>query len=132
MECNFPSDSGKLVIDAYVNNNLEDLNLPYTKAPDQLNLEERGRLLDLSHKVLETAILSEYGLKSFENYENYKICEKNLQNIGKAYNVSKNTSNILSIENTPNLKELFIPKNWTLRKFLKFVIQPQPSITATG
>ena len=102
------TDAANLVIDAYKNNNLESLGLPFIKEPEQLNLEERGKLLDLSHKVTETAILSQYGLKSFENYECYEICKKNLQNIGKAYNISENTSNLFKIENVPNLKELFL------------------------
>src|SRR5205085_2860569 len=34
--------------------------------------------------------------------------KKNLQNIGKAYNISENTSNLFKIENVPNLKELFL------------------------
>jgi hypothetical protein len=102
------TDAANLVIDAYKNNNLETLGLPYIKEPDQLNLDERGKLLDLGHKVTETAILSQYGLKSYENYESYEICKKNLQNIGKAYNILENTSNLFKIENVPNLKELFL------------------------
>ena len=102
------TDAANLVIDAYKNNNLESLGLPYIKESDQLNLEERGKLLALGHKVTETAILSQYGLKSYENYESYEICKKNLQNIGKAYNISENTSNLFKIENVPNLKELFL------------------------
>jgi hypothetical protein len=102
------TDSARLVIDAYKNNNLAPLGLPYTKEPEQLNLDERGKLLDLSHKVTETAILCHYGLKSYENYEPYEICKKNLENIGKAYNISENTANLFKLENVPNLKELFL------------------------
>ena len=104
----FSSDSAKFVIDSYENNNLSELGLPYEKESDQLNLDERRLLLNLGHKVLETAILSKFNLKSYENYEHYKICEQNLNNIGKAYNVLKNTSEILKIENLPNLKALYL------------------------
>ena len=102
------TDSANLVIDAYKNNNLESLGLPFLKDPEQLNLEERAKLLDLGHKVTETAILSQYGLKSYQNYESYEICKKNLENIGKAYNISENTAHLFSLENVPNLKDLFL------------------------
>jgi hypothetical protein len=57
---------------------------------------------------METAVLSQYGLKSYENYEHIAICKKNLNNIGKAYNVSDNTSVLLKLENLPDLKQLFL------------------------
>lgn len=104
----FSTDAAELVVDAYVNNNLADLNLPFTKDANQLDLKERGILLDLSNKVLETAILSQYGLKSFENYESFKICETNINNIGKAYNIAENSAQLFRINNTPDLKELYL------------------------
>ncbi len=102
------TNAAKLVIDAYKSNNLEYLGLPFLKEPEQMNLEERGRLLDLSNTVTETAVLSRYGLKSYENYESYEICRKNLENIGKGYNISANTSSLFNLENVPDLKALFI------------------------
>lgn len=102
-------ESAKLVIDAYVSNNLVDL--PYQKEPNQLEMFERDILMDLGYKVLEIKLLSEYQLKSFENFDHYKICEQNLKNIGKAYKVSDNTSEILKVENMPNLKNLFLLGN---------------------
>lgn len=107
----FSTGSSKVVIDAYENNNLAGLGLPFEKESNQLDLEQRQQLLGLGHKVLETAILSKYGFKSFENYEHFKICEQNLDNIGKAYNVSEGTSAILNLENLPDLKSLFINEN---------------------
>ena len=104
----FSTGSAKVVIDAYERNNLAGLGLPFEKESNQLDLEQRQQLLGLGHKVLETAILSKYGFKSFENYEHFKICEQNLDNIGKAYNVSEGTSAILNLENLPDLKSLFI------------------------
>lgn len=104
----FSTDSAKVVIDAYEKNNLAGLGLPFEKESNQLDLEQRLRLLELGHKVLETAILSKYGFKSYENYDHFKICEQNLENIGKAYNVSEGTSAILNYENLPDLKSLFI------------------------
>lgn len=102
----FSKYSAELVIDAYKNNNLCDLGLPYAKEPDQLNLEERGKLLELGHQVIETAVLSEFGYKSYENYEHLKICEKNLENIGKGYNVAGNTSHLFRLEQLPELNAI--------------------------
>lgn len=104
----YSSDSAKLVIEAYTNNNLGTLGLPFEKDPNQLNIEERMLLLGLSSKVIETALLSKYHLKSYQNYEHYEICKKNLNNIGKAYNVTENTNTLYNLEGLPNLKKLFI------------------------
>ena len=107
----FASNSAKIVIEAYKANNLLELGLPYTKEPNLLNVQERQTLLKLGYKILETAILSNYGLKSYNNFEHYKICEKNLENIGKAYKISENASHILKVENLLNLKNLFLNNN---------------------
>ncbi len=104
----FAGDSSKFILDAYKNNSLETLGLPYQREPDQLHLQERKLLLDLGHKVLETALLAKYSLKSYENYEHYAIGKHNLQSIGKAYNIANNTSKLLNLEGLPNLKELFL------------------------
>ena len=104
----YSTDSAKFVIDSYQRNNLTELGLSFEKEPDQLNLNERRLLLSLGSKVLETALLSKYELKSYQNYEHFAICKQNLNNIGKAYNVSENTSTILRLENLPDLKTLFL------------------------
>lgn len=104
----FSKDSAKIVIDAYEKNNLSGLGLPFEQESNQLDYEQRRQLLGLGNKVLETAILSKYGFKSFENYEHVKIFQQNLDNIGKAYNVAEGTSSILNLENLPDLKSLFI------------------------
>lgn len=102
----FSKNSAELVIDAYKNNNLSELGLPYEKEPDQLDLPERGKLLELGHQVIETAVLAEFGYKSYENYEHLKICKKNLENIGKGYNVADNTSHLFTLEQLPDLKAI--------------------------
>lgn len=102
------TDAAKLVIDAYKNNNLATLGLPFENEPDQLKPDQRGLLLDLGHKVTETAVLAQYGLKSYENYESYEILKKNLENIGKGYNVAANTTNLFQLENVPDLRALFL------------------------
>jgi hypothetical protein len=102
------SNSEKLIINAYTNNNLVNLGLPFEKEPNQLNSKERFILLGLGHKVIETSILSTYNMKSYDNYDHIEICKQNFSNIGKAFNISTNTTEILKLENTPNLKELFL------------------------
>lgn len=107
----FSTNSAKLVIDAYKSHSLTELGLPYEREPNQLHLNERQLLLELGHKVIETALLSKYGLKSYENFEHYSICKQNLNNIGKAYNVAGNSDTILNLEGLPNLKRLFLQEN---------------------
>lgn len=109
----YSTDSAKFIIDSYEKNNLEELGLPFQKDSDQLNLDERKVLLNLGSKVLETALLSKYELKSYQNYEHFAICKQNLNNIGKAYNISENTSTILNLENLPDLKTLYLSERLT-------------------
>jgi len=101
------SSSVKMVMDAYLNNDLAPLGLAFEKDPEQLSLQERDLMLDVGSKLLETTLLSRYNLKSYENYAHYQICEQNLANIGNALKVSENTSQILQIENIPDLKSLY-------------------------
>jgi len=115
----FSSDSSKFILDAYKNNNLQTLGLPYEKEPEQLHLKERTLLLELGHKVLETAILSKYNLKSYDNFEHYAICKQNLQNIGKAYNVADNSDTLFNLEGLPNLKQLFIQERMDFDSIFK-------------
>lgn len=107
----FSTDSAKLVIDAYLNDNLSSFGLPYEKEPNLLNLNQRNLLLNLGQKVLETAVLAKYHLKSYENYDHYKICKSNIENIGKAYKIAENTNAIFTLENLPDLKSLFLDEN---------------------
>lgn len=102
------SNSMKLIIDAYSNNNLSDLGLPFEKEAEQLNYQERFQLLQLGHRILETSILANYNLKSYENLEHFSICTQNFKNIGKAYNIAANSEHLFSLENIPNLKQLFL------------------------
>lgn len=104
----FSTGSASLVIDAYINNSLSELGLPFEKEPNELNLNERQILLELGNKVIETALLSKYNLKSYENYEHYSICKQNLKNIGKAFNVAENSDVLFNLEGLPNLKQLFL------------------------
>ena len=55
----FSKNAAEIVYSAYENNTLSNLGMPYIKEPTQLNPYERKKLVDLGHKVLETAILSD-------------------------------------------------------------------------
>jgi len=115
----FSSDSSKFIIDAYTNNNLQTLGLPYEKEPNQLDYNKRSLLLNLGHKFLETAILSKYNLKSYDNFEHYAICKQNIQNIGKAYNVTNNSDTLFNLEGLPNLKQLYIQEKMDFASVFK-------------
>jgi hypothetical protein len=104
----FSTESAKFVIDAYNHDNLKHLGLPYGKEPNQLDLEERKLLLNLSHNVLETAVLAKYNYKSYEVFEHLEICKQSIENIGNALSVSQNSSTLFDLEGLPNLKELYL------------------------
>jgi hypothetical protein len=104
----YSSEAGRLVIDAYVKNNLSLVGLPYNKEPNELHLPERQLLLDLGYKVLETSIVSNYGMKSYGDSQIQGIYEQNLANIGNALKVTTNTTSLLTLEGIPNLQQLFI------------------------
>lgn len=107
----FSKGATDFIIDAYSKDNLSSLGLPFTKEANQLDMNERNLMIELSHQVLETSILSRYGLKSFENYEHMEICKNSLNNIGKAYNIINNTSNLFKLDDLPNLKKLYIDES---------------------
>jgi len=104
----FSTESANLVIDAYRNNILADLGLACDREPNMLELDQRTQLIRLGHKVIETALLSKYNYKSYENYEHYSICKQNNANIGKAYKISQNSDVLFDLEGLANLKQLFI------------------------
>ncbi len=115
----FSKDAVRIVTEGYKNNYFAELNLPNEIEPNKLNLQQRELLLSLGHQLLETVVLAKYNFKSYENYEHFKIVQQNLANIGKAYQISENTSEILKIENIPNLKELFIQEKLDFKSVLK-------------
>ena len=115
----FSSGSAELVISAYKKNDLASLGLPFENEPEQMHLDERRLLLSLGNKVIETAVLSKYNLKSYENYEHFAICKQHLDNIGKAYNVANNTAELFNLEDLPNLKELYISQRLDFDRVFK-------------
>lgn len=112
-------DTTQLVINSYKSNLLEYLGLPYEKEPEQLNLQERKKLQSLAHSILEMGIISKNSFKSYENYGNFEIAQNIYTNIGKAFQISENTSEILSIENTPDLQQIFLQNNFDISDVFK-------------
>lgn len=101
-------DASDLVISAYESNNLAELGLPFKEESDYLPTSKRKLLLNLSYSAIETAVVTEYNLKSYDNFNHYNIYKSNLDNIGKALEITENSSKILKLENLPDLKTLFI------------------------
>lgn len=112
-------DATQLVLNSYKSNLLEYLNLPYDKEPEQMNLEERKKLQSLAHSILEMGIISKNSFKSYENYGNFEIAQNIYNNIGKAFKISDNTAEILSIENTPDLQQIFLQNNFDISDIFK-------------
>lgn len=115
----FSTNSTKIVLDAYANNQLEPLGLPNDTEPEQMNLDQRYKLLDLSHTVLETALLSTYNLKGFNNINNFNLIKTNYETLSSALNVTSNGTKLFDLENIPNLKKLFLEENLNFEQALK-------------
>lgn len=113
------TDTADFILNSYENNHLEQLGLPFSKDPQDLNLEERGKLLNLANSILEAGIIAKNGFKSYNNYGEFEIAEKSFENIGKAYNISTNVSEILKIENTPDLKEIYLNNKFDIEDIFK-------------
>lgn len=112
-------DTTGFIIDSYTKNHLEKLGLPFLKDPNDLNIEERQKLLGLGNSILEMGIISKNGFKSYNEFNNYEIAEKSYQNIGKAFNISKNVDEILKFENTPDLKQIYLNNNFEVSDIFK-------------
>lgn len=112
-------DTTDFILNSYQQNHLEHLGLPFLKDPKDLNIEERHKLLDLANSILEAGIISKNGFKSYNNYGEFEIAKKSFENIGKAYNISSNVSEILRIENTPDLKQIFLNNKFKVDDIFK-------------
>lgn len=112
-------DTTDFILNSYQQNHLEHLGLPFLKDPQDLDIEERRKLLDLANSILEAGIISKNGFKSYNNYGEFEIAEKSFENIGKAYNISSNVSEILKIENTPDLRQIFLNNQFEVDDIFK-------------
>ncbi len=95
----------KIVIDAYVKGHLTELGLKNDKEPENLNRQERDKLFQLGHNVLETTVLAEKNFKSYDKYPEFSLTKESVRKIETAYHVSENTSEILKVENLANIQE---------------------------
>lgn len=117
-------DAARVTIQAYENNRQAPLGLPYVKASDELNKEERLRLLDLGDDVLETEVLARHGLRSYDRYAYFELTRTAIKEIEAALNVSENTSQILTIEKVAAVQPLVTQKNLSLEDILKLRHHP--------
>jgi hypothetical protein len=115
---NLAAQSVDLTIDAYKSGKLLKLGMENDKNPEDLNVQERLKLMELSHDVLETSILAQYEYKSLNKYSYSIISSQSLENIGKALHVQGGSKTILTLESVPDLKTLFLT-NQLSKKDLK-------------
>jgi hypothetical protein len=108
----------QLTINAYQSNYLSSLGLKYEKEPEQLGFDDRTKLSLLSHDVLETSILGELGYSSYEKYSYQSLANESIKSIESGLKVSNNTSEILAIENLPNLQALVFDGTFKLNDAL--------------
>lgn len=113
------TDTTDFIINSYTKNHLENLGLPFLKDPFDLNIEERQKLLGLGNSILEMGIISKNGFKSYNEFNNLEIAEKSFENIGKAFNISNNVTEILKFENTPDLKQIYLNNNFEVSDIFK-------------
>lgn len=114
----------QVTIQAYENNRLSKLGLPFVKESDQLTLDERRRLLDLGSDVLETEVLAKYGMRSYGRYQHFELTQAAIKEIEAALNVSQNTSEILTLEKVAAIQPLVTEKNLSLEAILKLRYHP--------
>ncbi len=117
-------DAAKVTIQAYENNRLASLNLPFAKPTDQLTFVERRHLLDLGADVLETEVLAHYGMRSYGRYAYFELARESIKEIEAALNVSENTSEILTLEKVAAIQPLVTEKNLSLEAILKLRHHP--------
>lgn len=108
------SDTVQIIIDSYRNNLLEDFGLPFNKEENMLNLDERRTLFDISRKVLNASNMLGSNYKSMNSFDELQILKKGYENIEKAYQITESTTEILNIENVPDLKQLYLLKKYNI------------------
>lgn len=111
---NYSSDARKLVLDAYKSNKLSSFGLEYNVEPENLEIEKRELLANLGYDVIETGILSQFKYKSKNNNKALLITKDSCDKLYNALQVSNNNSEILRIENIPDLQNLYKIKNYKL------------------
>lgn len=113
------TNAADFITNSYINNHLDSLGLPFSKDPNDLNMKERRKLIELGSSVLNMGIISKNGYKTMDRYEELQIALKSQQNIGKAYKIKENTTEIFKIENTPDLKSIYLNNNFDIHDIFK-------------
>jgi len=118
-----PIESSKnaieIIYEAYNENILAPMGLPYAKELINLNSNERNLLHELGDSVLETILISDNSLISFNNNNHYRLYQESLDNIGKALTIKDNAYKVFEVRNIPNLKRLFLDERMTFDQALK-------------
>ncbi len=113
------TESANLIINSYKKGLLDQFGLPFQKEPNLLTLEERQKMLGIGIDLLETAILSDFNLKSYRNFEHFNIIKQSIERIGKAYKIAENADSVLNYEYVPDLKELFLQEKLDFESVFK-------------
>lgn len=113
------SNAKDYIINAFIEGKLNGLGLLNNKKPEDLDHIERRKLVKIGGQVIETTILAQNNYTSFEKLEPSLITQEALKNIGHALSISKNTGQILEIENIPNLRDLYITERLSLSTILE-------------
>ena len=91
----FDQDPAKIVIQAYENNHLSNLGLPYSTPANDLALKERLILQDLAGDVLETSILAKHQYSSLNDYKYSTLAISSLRKIQDAKKLDINFDEII-------------------------------------
>jgi hypothetical protein len=108
----FSSDAKTLVLNAYKSNKLKSLGLDYNREPEDLGIKERHLLVNLGYEIIETSILAQFNYKSKNNSKVLLIVKESIDKLLNAGQVLVNNSEILRIENIPDLQNLYLVKNY--------------------
>lgn len=100
--------SAEIVMGAYKENKLANLDLAYIKEPEELDFDERAKLLNLGSDVLVTTVLADKGYLSNNNFAHLSLLKDSVVQIESALKVESNNSRIFQIENIPLLKQLVL------------------------
>jgi hypothetical protein len=107
------------IINAFIEGKLNGLGLVNNKRPEDLDHNERRKLVQIGGQVIETTVLAQNNYSSFEKLEPSLITQESFKKIGLALSISNNTGQILEIENIPNLRDLYISEKLSLSKILE-------------
>jgi len=104
----------EIILDAYAKNRLLSFGFDSRKDATQLNSQERIRLLKLGDEILETSVIAEKEMKSYDNYAYFHLTKDSVKHIESALRVSENTSKIFQVQNIPDIQALFHNKSLSL------------------